>query len=50
MTTGAQGTSAVPQVRFRTIDGVRIRYAGGGGSREPAPLTAVLVPGDRFTL
>ena len=25
-----------PQVRFRTIDGVRIRYADSGGSQEPA--------------
>ena len=50
MTTGARGTSAVPEVRFRTIDGVRIRCADCGGSQEPAPLTAVTVPGNRFTL
>ena len=29
MTSEAQGTSAVPEVRFRTLDGVRIRYAEG---------------------
>jgi pimeloyl-ACP methyl ester carboxylesterase len=28
-------TTTTPQVRFRTIDGVRIRYADSGGSREP---------------
>ena len=38
MTTEAQGTSALPEVRFRTIDGVRIRYADSGGSQEPAVL------------
>ena len=38
MTTEAQGTSAVPEVRFRTIGGVRIRYADSGGSHEPAVL------------
>jgi pimeloyl-ACP methyl ester carboxylesterase len=38
VTTEAQGTSAVPEVRFRTIDGVRIRYADSGGSQEPAVL------------
>ena len=29
-------TTMTPQVRFRTVDGVRIRYADSGGSREPA--------------
>ena len=28
-------TTMTPQVRFRTIGGVRIRYADSGGSREP---------------
>jgi hypothetical protein len=50
MTSGAEGTSVVPEVRFRTIDGVCIRYADRGGSQEPARLTAVTVPGNRFTL
>jgi pimeloyl-ACP methyl ester carboxylesterase len=27
--------ATTPQVRFREFDGVRIRYADGGGSREP---------------
>ena len=27
-----------PQVRFRSVDGIRIRYADSGGSREPAVL------------
>jgi pimeloyl-ACP methyl ester carboxylesterase len=31
----AMSTTAVPQVRFRTIDGVRIRYADSGGSSKP---------------
>jgi pimeloyl-ACP methyl ester carboxylesterase len=38
VTTGAQGTAAVPEVRFRTIGGVRIRYVDSGGSQEPAVL------------
>jgi pimeloyl-ACP methyl ester carboxylesterase len=38
VTTEAHGTSAVPEVRFRTIDGARVRYADGGGSQEPAVL------------
>ena len=38
MTTERQGTSAFPEVRFRTIGGVRIRYADSGGSQEPAAL------------
>jgi pimeloyl-ACP methyl ester carboxylesterase len=29
-------TTTTPNVRFRTIDGVRIRYADSGGSQEPA--------------
>ena len=29
-------TTTIPQVRFRTIDGVRIRYADSGSSRKPA--------------
>jgi pimeloyl-ACP methyl ester carboxylesterase len=28
-------TTMIPEVRFRTIDGVRIRYADSGGSEEP---------------
>jgi pimeloyl-ACP methyl ester carboxylesterase len=31
-------TTTIPQVRFRTVGGVRIRYADSGGSREPAIL------------
>jgi pimeloyl-ACP methyl ester carboxylesterase len=31
-------TTAIPQVRFRTVDGVRIRYADTGGSQEPVVL------------
>jgi pimeloyl-ACP methyl ester carboxylesterase len=34
--TEVQGIAALPDVRFRTVDGVRIRYADGGGSQEPA--------------
>jgi pimeloyl-ACP methyl ester carboxylesterase len=33
---GCMPTTMTPQVRFRTVDGVRIRYADSGGSREPA--------------
>jgi pimeloyl-ACP methyl ester carboxylesterase len=29
-------TTTTPQVRFRTVDGVRIRYADSGGSQVPA--------------
>jgi pimeloyl-ACP methyl ester carboxylesterase len=29
-------TTTTPQVRFRTIDGVRIRYADSGSSHRPA--------------
>ncbi len=29
-------TTMTPQVRFRIVDGVRIRYADSGGSQEPA--------------
>src|SRR5262245_17604353 len=28
-------TTTIPQVRFRTVDGVRIRYADGGASQGP---------------
>ena len=31
-------TTTTPQVQFRTIDGVRIRYADSGGSQEPVVL------------
>jgi pimeloyl-ACP methyl ester carboxylesterase len=31
-------TTAIPQLSFRTVDGVRIRYADSGGSQEPAVL------------
>jgi pimeloyl-ACP methyl ester carboxylesterase len=31
-------TATTPQVRFRTVDGVRIRYADSGGSQEPTVL------------
>jgi pimeloyl-ACP methyl ester carboxylesterase len=31
---GCMTTTATPQVRFRTIDGVQIRYADSGGPRE----------------
>ena len=31
-------TTTAPQVRFRFVDGVRIRYADSGGPREPAVL------------
>jgi pimeloyl-ACP methyl ester carboxylesterase len=31
-------TTTVPQVRFRTVDGLRIRYADSGPSREPTLL------------
>ena len=30
--------TTIPKVRFRTVDGVRIRYADSGGAREPAVL------------
>jgi pimeloyl-ACP methyl ester carboxylesterase len=33
---GYMPTTTIPQVRFRTIDGVRIRYADSGNSRKPA--------------
>src|SRR5580704_3655476 len=32
---GGMTTTTIPQVRFRTIDGVRIRYADSGGTRKP---------------
>ena len=31
-------TTTTPQVRFRSIDGVRIRYADSGGSNDPVVL------------
>ncbi|MGZ6638004.1 MAG: alpha/beta fold hydrolase [Solirubrobacteraceae bacterium] len=31
-------TTTTPEARFRTVDGVRIRYADSGGSREPTVL------------
>jgi pimeloyl-ACP methyl ester carboxylesterase len=31
-------TTTIPQVQFRSVDGVRIRYADSNGSREPAVL------------
>jgi pimeloyl-ACP methyl ester carboxylesterase len=31
-------TTTTPQVNFRTVDGIRIRYADSGGSQEPAVL------------
>jgi pimeloyl-ACP methyl ester carboxylesterase len=31
-------TTTIPEVRFRTVDGVRIRYADSGGSHGPAML------------
>ena len=31
-------TTTVPQARFRTVDGLRIRYADSGASREPTLL------------
>jgi pimeloyl-ACP methyl ester carboxylesterase len=33
-----QGMATIPQVQFRTVDGVRIRYADSGGSEELAVL------------
>jgi pimeloyl-ACP methyl ester carboxylesterase len=36
--TVSQTTSVTPEVRFRTVDGVRIRYADSGGSQEPTVL------------
>ena len=38
MRTDARGIATIPQPGFRTVDGVRIRYADSGGSREPAIL------------
>ncbi len=38
MSTHAQSTGAIPPVRFRTVDGVRIRYADSGGSSEQTML------------
>jgi pimeloyl-ACP methyl ester carboxylesterase len=31
---GSMPTTTTPEVRFRTVDGVRVRYADSGGSRE----------------
>ncbi len=31
-------TTAIPKVQFRTVDGVRIRYADSDGSQEPVVL------------
>jgi pimeloyl-ACP methyl ester carboxylesterase len=31
-------TTTIPQVQFRTVDGVKIRYADSSGSQEPALL------------
>ena len=31
-------TTTTPQVRFRTVDGVRVRYADSGGSHQPTIL------------
>src|SRR5919201_298319 len=31
-------TRSIPEVRFRTVDGVRIRYADSGGPHEPVVL------------
>jgi pimeloyl-ACP methyl ester carboxylesterase len=36
--TVSQTTAVTPEVRFRTVDGVRIRYADSGGSQEPTVL------------
>jgi pimeloyl-ACP methyl ester carboxylesterase len=33
---GCMTTTMTPQVRFRIVDGVRIRYADSGGSQKPA--------------
>ena len=38
MTTDVQGVAALPEVGFRTVDGVRIRYADSGGPLEPVVL------------
>jgi pimeloyl-ACP methyl ester carboxylesterase len=35
MDDGCMPTTMTPQIRFRTVDGVRIRYADSGGSQEP---------------
>ncbi len=34
MSTQVYGTATLPPVQFRTVDGVRIRYADSGGTRE----------------
>ena len=33
---GCMPTTTIPQVRFRTIDGVRIRFVDSGGTQKPA--------------
>jgi pimeloyl-ACP methyl ester carboxylesterase len=38
LTANVQGIAALPEMRFRTIGGVRIRYADSGGSQEAALL------------
>jgi len=41
LTTEVQGIAGVTDVAFRTVDGVRIRYADSGGSQETlVPLTS----------
>ena len=37
----------IPQVRFRAIDGVRIRYADGGSSAEVRPTVLDSITGSR---
>jgi pimeloyl-ACP methyl ester carboxylesterase len=34
----ASQIAAIPDVRFRTVDGVRLRYADSGGSQAPTVL------------
>ena len=38
MSTGTSTKTAFPQVQFRTVSGVRIRYADSGGSKQPTLL------------
>jgi pimeloyl-ACP methyl ester carboxylesterase len=40
--------TTIPKVRFRTVDGVRIRYADSGGAREPAVLLTSPWPGSVY--
>src|SRR4029453_13326916 len=37
-------TATTPQLHFRTVDGVRIRYADSGGSQEPTVLLTSPLP------